>query len=300
MKPFTILFLSIVAAAGTAFLLFALMAPKPSHAETTSAIDARANETLASTVDGLAKNQQALAQQIEELRRELALDNSSARVPTGDIEAAIARALAKVNTELTPKNAEAPLQKAAKFDVKTAFAQLSDPSADFGDFVKVFGTITDDAEMSELVKLFEERAKNSPNDAKAQVQLGQAYLQKLFKTSNPMEQGSLATLADKSFDRALAIDDHDWSARFNKATSLSHWPAQAGKQHETINHLEVLVQQQEASAMQPYHAQSHILLGNMYSQIGEKAKAMAAWQKGLALFPDDATLKKQIAAAQAH
>ena len=40
------------------------------------------------------------------------------------------------------------------------------------------------------------------------------------------------------------------------------------------------------------------MLGNMYANMGQKEKAIAAYKKGLAVFPDNAHLKKQLASVE--
>jgi tetratricopeptide (TPR) repeat protein len=91
-----------------------------------------------------------------------------------------------------------------------------------------------------------------------------------------------------------------WDARFAKAVSLSFWPPLLGKQNEAIKNFEVLVEQQAGQPQKPEYAQTYWALGNMYTQSGDKAKALATWQQGLALYPGNAQLEAQIANAQGH
>ena len=105
--------------------------------------------------------------------------------------------------------------------------------------------------------------------------------------------------ADKAFDKALEVDDEHWEARFNKAVSLSNWPAFLGKSGEAIRQFEILVAQQEGSGKtrggfdQTYH-----FLGNMYQQIGETDKAAAIWARGRELYPDSRPILEQLAEQQ--
>lgn len=46
------------------------------------------------------------------------------------------------------------------------------------------------------------------------------------------------------------------------------------------------------------HAETHLLPWNMYQQIGETQKAIAAWSAGLAVFPDNSDLAAQLALVQ--
>ena len=71
-----------------------------------------------------------------------------------------------------------------------------------------------------------------------------------------------------------------------------------GKQRSAIAEFETLVAQQSGAAAHPGHAQTHLLLGNMYQQIGETDKAIAAWSLGAQLFPDDPQLAGQLQLGQ--
>ena len=150
----------------------------------------------------------------------------------------------------------------------------------------------------ELLAAFEARAEAAPGDPEVQVALGQAYLQRIQEVGNGPLAGVLANKADQAFDAALAVDPQMWSARFQKAVALSFWPPVFGKQNEAIAQFEVLVQQQAGLPPDPKFAQTHLLLGNMYQQIGQTEKAIAAWQAGLSLFPGDKDLLAQLELVQ--
>lgn len=141
---------------------------------------------------------------------------------------------------------------------------------------------------------FEARAEREPGNPDLRVDLANAYLQKLFNAPMGPESGVWGTKADKSFDAALALDANHWDARFGKAVALSNWPSFLGKQPEAIKHFEVLIEQQARLAKQPAHVHTHLILGNMYLQMGQKDKALATWQQGAALFPDNEALRKQL------
>lgn len=300
MKPFTILFLSILAAAGTAFLVFAVTGPAPSRAEAPKTVGPDPTEALARAVEGLAKRQTDLEKTIEDLRKDIAAQGGSTRIPTGDIEAAVTRALEKRGSAPAAASAAKAAKETPKGDPKTFFDKLAAGSLSWEDAQALWREADQAGVMKDLVAMFEQAAKDAPNDPSAHVALGKAWLQQVYKAGNTPEAGIYASKADKEFDRALAIDDHDWPARFNKAVSLSFWPPIMGKQGEAIANFETLVKQQDEVAAQPQHAQTHLLLGNMYSQMGDKQKAIAAYQKGLSIFPDDAALKKQLASVQPH
>lgn len=137
-------------------------------------------------------------------------------------------------------------------------------------------------------------AEANPNDPEAQLALGSAYLGRTQQSAGPMA-GLYATLADEALDRALAADPEHWEARFTKAVALSFWPANFGKQPESIQQFETLIQQQQALTPSADHAQSHFFLGNLYQQTGRPDMALAAWKRCLELFPGNEALAARIA-----
>ena len=150
----------------------------------------------------------------------------------------------------------------------------------------------------ELLAWFQDRAKENPNDADIQVELASAYFQKLNGMTDGPMKGQVAVLADQALDRALELDDHHWEARFSKAVALSFWPPVFGKQQEAINQFETLLAQQSEVPPSPEHASTHLLLGNMYAQMGQQEQAIAAWTQGAELFPDNAEIQAQLQAYQ--
>ena len=74
----------------------------------------------------------------------------------------------------------------------------------------------------------------------------------------------------------------------------SNWPAFLGKSGEAIRHFEILVEQQSRSATRPEFSQTYLILGNMYLDTGKHEQALQVWRDGLALFPDDEELRRQI------
>lgn len=299
MKPFTILFLSILAAAGTAFLVFAVAGPAPSKTEAAHAATPDATEALARSIDALAQRQANLEKALEDMRKDFAAQGGSTRVPTGEIEAAVARALesrgGSATLASTAKPAAAPAKKG---DAKSFYDKLKSLNMDWEDSERVWREAEEAGVTKELAAMFEQRAKDNPNDATAHVELGQALLQQIKKFGDSPEAGIYAGRADQEFDRALEIDDHNWTARFTKAVSLTFWPSFMGKGPEAIANFETLVKQQDEIAPQPQHAETHVMLGNMYANMGKKEQAIAAYKKGLSIFPDNAHLKKQLSLVQ--
>jgi tetratricopeptide (TPR) repeat protein len=302
MKPILVLASALVLSVATSLIVVRLAETPPVQAGAGASAEdlARISRDIAES----RSREEALAKSIEGLRADLAgRSREDGRIPIGDIEAAVARALREQGGSPAtpdPAAAEAQAKARASSDVRATFEKLLAQGLSFEDAQKIWKSAVEAGQLDELVALFEARARDNPNSAQAQLDLGRAYLQKVFKAGGGPEAGVWATKADKSFDAALAIDDHAWDARFSKAVSLSFWPPVFGKQNEAIKHFEILTEQQGQVPAQPQFAQTWLLLGNMYQQIGQPDKALAAWQHGHDLFPNDTQLQQQIANAQGH
>lgn len=240
----------------------------------------------AAAIADLAARNAANERALEEMRLALA-DVASQRAAVASREVEVAQPIA----------AAAPTKTAAaKADAGSAMDRILAGGLDWDEAQALWKEVEAAGKLDELVKTLEERAKARGNDPEAQTQLGLAYLQKTFRAGAGPDAGIWATKADRAFDAALAVDDQHWEARFQKAVSLSFWPPMLGKQPDAVKQFETLVAQQEASGKKSGgYAQTYLFLGNMHLQMGAKDKALAAWNQGLAQFPNDAALQKKIA-----
>jgi tetratricopeptide (TPR) repeat protein len=187
---------------------------------------------------------------------------------------------------------------AAPLDAASAFALLSDPKLSNADRDELWKKIREAKLTEAVIAEYEKRAKANPNDPDAQAELADAYIRKTQEVGQGAEAGKWATKADKAYDAALALDPDHWDARFGKAISLSFWPPIFGKQPQAIKEFETLLASQSKRPAQPSHAQTYLMLGNLYAQSGKADKALEIWQQGLAAFPDNAALKDKIALAK--
>jgi tetratricopeptide (TPR) repeat protein len=259
-------------------------------------------DRLARSLAGIETHQGELARALADLRAQIdAAPRGEARLPLGEIEASVARAIEKLGPRaaIEPEPGVKPTSK-SKPTVQSAFDRLLSPDLNEAEFQAIWKEVVDNGEVDALVALFEARAAADPNDPEARVDLGRAYLQKLFTVGDGPEKGTWAIKADEAFDAALELDDHNWKARFTKAVSLSFWPPIFGKGPEAIQHFETLVVQQSGQASSPEFLQTYTMLGQLHVQQGQKEKAIAVWQHGLLKFPGHAELEQLIANAQAH
>lgn len=223
---------------------------------------------------------------------------SPAVLDEGRIEAIVRRVLAERGEAPTATKGDAGPAGAADLDVEDLVAQLMQVDLPYQDRERILTRLNKAGRLDEAIALLEKRAKIEASNPDAQVRLANAYIAKL--TGGNLSQQEVSMLANKAmdaYDRALELDDTHWEARFSKAMSLSFWPPVLGKQPEAIRNFEILVEQQAHQQPHEGFAQTHLLLGNMYMQQGNAAKAKEAWRRGLEAFPDDEDLKAQLQAA---
>ncbi len=188
-----------------------------------------------------------------------------------------------------------PVEELAKgpVDMGNLLRRLSNPDLSEAESHEIWKDAAEAGLMEELLESYKLAVEQNPGSANAQVELGGAYLQALQHEKNPMKQGEMSFAADAAFDSALEIDDHNWDARFLKGLALSFWPDFLGKQGESIQQFEILIEQQESAGSDPKHAQSYVYLGNLYASRGEQDKAQAMFNRGFARFPESTDLKSK-------
>lgn len=310
MKPLPLILIAVAAGATSGAVTNMVVDPAEPTAPRTEAADVPQLAQLERLVAEMTSRQQELQGTVDDLRAQLGAQPgaTSDRIPVGEIEAAVDRALARRveggNGEVHPRSAAAPrgadtVAAKAPLDVNGIMARLADDDFDGQvDRDMFWQEVREAGLLDEVIARFEENAAARPDDIDAQVDLGGAYLQKIFEVGQGPLAGVWATKADGAFDAALAIDDRHWGARFSKAASLSFWPPVFGKQSEAIHHFEILTDQQADMERDPQHAQTYLLLGNLYQQNGKPDKAIETWQRGLERYPDDDGLIGQLEIAE--
>ena len=240
---------------------------------------------------------QDLETEVASLRAQMELAQTSPRIAAGVDDDAIAQAveayLAGRATDLAIAASPADAGKGPLGSIDDIFLALSE--ADDLAAVGLWKKIVAEGRDAEVLAHFKALADADPNNPEAQLALGQAYLGRTQEAGASPLAGKYATLADGALNAALEVDPGHWEARFTKATALSFWPDVFGKKAEAIQNYEMLIEQQGGQAPVARHAQTHLLLGNMYHQTGQADKALATWRAGLALFPDNSDLASQIA-----
>ncbi len=257
---------------------------------------------LTKTLDAMQAEQAEMQKTLRDLSMRPAAPAASGRMPVGDIDAAVARYIEENRPELVasadPAEEAADPDGIASMDVQTILQFLGDESIDWIEREELWQKLREAGRLDEVLAEFERRAELDPNNPDAQTELGYAYIQKIQEVGAGALAGKWATMADQQFDKALALDEGHWEARYMKAVSLSHWPAFTGKQAEAINQLEKLIEIQGGSAPEDHHAETYLTLGNLYLGQGKTALALETWEKGLAVFPSHSGLLGQVAQAK--
>lgn len=294
MRPALILVLAVLAAAGTSLLMN--LSSSESNAATPVLDKGGPSDA---TVSALEAEVEALRAEVEGLRAaKLAAGAGGTRSEVVDVEAQVLAVLAERGL-LEP--GAAPVARAAELDEELANLSVEDLVAmlnadDLSDIE--WSSIWEKARKAgltdELVAFFEQQAEQNPNDANAQAEVGYAYLAKIQEVTDGPIKGQLGMQADKAFDRALEIDPNHWRARFMKALSYSFWPAFTGKPAQAITQLEILVERQANLPRDEKHAQSYLMLGNLYQQQGRLEEAQQAWANGAQMFPENAELQQHV------
>lgn len=263
-------------------------------ADDAKALKTDATAVLTQRLDEVEKTLAAQkAKDSEQDRRLRKVEEDRARQAAAPVENPAAIAAEKPAAAPAKETAEMPAAKS----LRDWQAEIKAAKGDRSKYDQIWKDIRDQKLLDQLVALYEQAAKDDPQNPEAEVDLGNAYLQKIFEVGNGPLAGAWAQKADQAFDQALTIDPEHWEARFTKAVSLSFWPAFTGKQTEAVRNFETLIDQQEKHAPEAHFASTYVILGNLYEQQGKADKAQEIWKRGQTAFPDNAEIKKKIEGA---
>lgn len=297
MKPLQIVLVSVLLAVGASAVTQLVLRPAAAQAGTPSAAGDSLSPGDSGELEALSAAVASLERRIEQFsERPPAL--AEARRPALDIDAAIAAYLDRHHPQLAGGGVDAPAAAPVEAaGTEELLARLLAPGLDWDEREAIFAQAREAGQLDALVEALSARAESMPDDAEAQVFAGNAYLQQIYTAPDGPQKGMLAARADQYFDRALELDPQHWDARFTKAVSLSFWPPLFGKQAEAIQHFETLVQQQANQPLSDSRAQTYELLGNLYQQTGDAAKAQEIWLTGQQLYPQNEAFAKKLEGA---
>lgn len=200
------------------------------------------------------------------------------------VEDYLARRTDRADTELADGDDAA----GAPLDLETAKRELAGQS--YWKQTKLWRAAFEAGHMQELIDHFKSSAKERPQDAAAQMSLGNAYMAVMQMDQS---QWHMALKADQQYDKVLELDVNHWEARFTKAVQYTFWPDFLGKKKEAIRHFETLLTQQDKLPVEDHHAQTYLFLGNMLIE-RDPERAREVWSRGLRRHPDDRALREKV------
>jgi len=222
-------------------------------------------------------------------------------------------ALAGNESPLTAPSRKKPAQKPVGLEPRSAPTQAALDAATVNQAVDMLASSQvsrsqkqatwkqwrDAGKLDLVIAELQQRMSADPRAAEYPATLGQAYLKKCATLQDLRDQGILAMQADKLFDAALDLDPSNWEARFTKAVALSYWPPNMNKGDEVVSLFQTLIQQQESQPQQPHFAETYSWLEDQYQRSGSNDLALAMWERGASLFPNNDGLRKKLSAANA-
>jgi len=251
-------------------------------------------EELAELRDSHRRLQREFEMAKQELRELAAL----ASVNDTTLSALLAASEDETTTEptSTPNDTQQPRDEDARSPkdiVHAAYESLVEDGAEWEDWVETWTDLGKRGLIDDALALFEENARENPDDPDAHTHLGHAYIQKLM-SSNEANKWQWSVKGIESYSQALEIDDHHWDARFSKAMNLSFAPPVFGLQAKAIDEFETLRSQQREAPRSDKFIETYKMLGNLYRSQGKSEKAGEVWQEGLSLFPNHAELQANV------
>lgn len=152
----------------------------------------------------------------------------------------------------------------------------------------------------EAEAMFSALADAHPDDPDPLVGQARVLTQCRIRFAPFMEQGVIVGKSNGLLERALEMDPTHWGARYALALNHYYTPEFLGRTKDSIEHFEILIEQQGDRTDVPEMAGPFAYLGDLYRRVGRDEDAIATWRKGAALFPDDPRLKERLAGVETN
>lgn len=149
-------------------------------------------------------------------------------------------------------------------------------------------------EYDRCIAFFEKLVADHPESAEAWLNYGYAFVDKI-PAAGSVTRVILANKAVTQFSKSIERK-RSWLALYTRGNSYLYWPKVFGRAPLGVADLEEAVglARKEPKPKKVY-ARSFVALGDGYWKTGEAAKARAAWQEGLKLFPGEAQIQARLA-----
>jgi tetratricopeptide (TPR) repeat protein len=136
---------------------------------------------------------------------------------------------------------------------------------------------------------FEKLVTGHPGAAAAWLNYGYAYVDKM-PAAGAITQVILANDALQKFSRSIELKE-TWLALYTRGNSYLYWPKIFGRGPLAVADLERAVAISRREPKRAYQAHAYAALGEGYWRTEQPERALATWQEGARLFPEDAVLK---------
>jgi tetratricopeptide (TPR) repeat protein len=154
------------------------------------------------------------------------------------------------------------------------------------------------------IKFFQDLLAADPHNARARLELGCAFVDKIPTCSGVaaiVSRGALARKSLDQFDAYLAAEPNSWVGHYARGMNHLHWPRVLRHSADAAQDLARCIELQARSGLpagQPYYLRTHIALGDALAKDQEFAKARQAWRHGLKIFPEAKPLLERLAIAE--
>jgi len=148
------------------------------------------------------------------------------------------------------------------------------------------------AQYDRALKFFEKLIGEHPDSSNLHLNYAFAYVDKI-PAAGSITQVLLANNALTEFTKSLTLKP-SWIGYYSRGNSYMYWPTIFGRTPLGIADLEEAIKIQRADKKRMYYVRSYIALGDGHWKMEELDKAKAAWNEGLAQFPDSAVLKMRL------
>lgn len=251
---------------------------------------------------------QALRAELEKLRQEQSLASTAlasaqrtaahskagdpSEILSADDVASLIRSLVEEDSLVQGEPTEKPWPGGAA-DARAAIDAILELGVDTAEARALWEEAAANGQLHELLAEMEARMELEPVTADQQYDRARAfYAAAQVHPSNA--DGNWWVDSNSAYNQVLEIDPQHWDARFQKARNMAFWPVAYGGQAEAVRHFETLVKQQRGSSDRADYADTYRWLGNLYDQQGRADDARRTWEQGLALFPNNASLRNKL------
>jgi tetratricopeptide (TPR) repeat protein len=167
-------------------------------------------------------------------------------------------------------------------------------------FVRRYGHVYFDRS----IRFFEDLVEQHPQAVMPRLNKALAYVDKMpYPKLGIVSQGKLSNKSLAELNAILQIDPECWTAKFIRGMNHLHWPRKLGHAPLAIKDFTELIEMQKKlppDKQRDYFALGYVGLGDSYVKNREMgfeenlAKARAAWEQGLAGYPNSQELKLRL------